>query len=319
MRRDTFLKSMAALVVVGALPVPATAATNVKIMVPASPGGGWDLIGRSLGKALQESGAVSSVTYENKGGGTGAIGLAQFVNTSKGDPSALMVMGSLMLGGLITGRPAVSLTQATPLARLTTEYTVFVVPENSQLKTMADVVDQMKKDIAGVKWGGAWRGSNEHIAAAMIAREIGVDPAKINYVPYRVGGEAGAAILGGHVTVGVSGHSEFAQYIESGKMKVLAVSAPSRLKGLNAPTLKEQGIDVEIGNWRGVYGAPAITTEQRNALIAMVVKATESKVWVESLEKNNWTPALLAGPKFEQFVDREFARLRATMVKAGMV
>ena len=319
MRRDTFLKSMAALAAVGALPLPAWAAANLKMMVPANPGGGWDTTGRALGKALQESGAASSVTYENKGGAAGAIGLAQFVNASKGDPNALMVMGAVMLGGLITGKPPVSLTQATPLARLTTEYNVFVVPENSQLKSMKEVVDQMKKDPGSVKWGGGSRGSTEHIAAAMIAREVGVDPAKINYVPFRGGGEATAAILGGNVTVGGSGYSEFQQYIESGKMRALAVTAPARLKGVNVPTLKEQGINVEIGNWRGVYGAPDISADQRKALTDAVVKATKSKAWAEALEKNNWTPALLAGPEFEQFVEREFASLRATMVKAGMV
>jgi len=319
MRRDTFLKSMAALAAAGALPLPVWAAANLKMMVPANPGGGWDTTGRALGKALQESGAASSVSYDNRGGAAGAIGLAQFVNASKGDPNALMVMGAVMLGGLITGKPPVSLTAATPLARLTTEYNVFVVPENSPLKSMKDVVEQMKKDVGSVKWGGGSRGSTEHIAAAMIAREVGVDPAKINYVPFRGGGEATAAILGGNVTVGGSGYSEFQQYIESGKMKALAVTAPARLKGINVPTLKEQGINVEIGNWRGVYGAPAITAEQRKALTDMVVKATKSKAWAEALEKNNWTPALLAGLEFEQFVDREFASLRATMVKAGMV
>ncbi len=319
MRRDEFLKSMAALAAVGALPLSARAAASLKMMVPANPGGGWDTTGRALGKALQESGAASSVTFENKGGAAGAIGLAQFVNASKGDPNALMVMGAVMLGGLITGKPPVSLTQATPIARLTTEYNVFVVPENSPIKSMKEVVEQMKKDPGSVKWGGGSRGSTEHIAAAMIAREVGVDPAKINYVPFRGGGEATAAILGGNVTVGGSGYSEFQQYIESGKMKAIAVTSPTKLKGSNAPTLKEQGINVEIGNWRGVYGAPGITPEQRKALTDMVVKATKTKAWAEALEKNNWTPALLAGAEFEQFVDREFASLRATMVKAGMV
>jgi putative tricarboxylic transport membrane protein len=177
----------------------------------------------------------------------------------------------------------------------------------------------MKKDPGSVKWGGGSRGSTEHIAAAMIAREVGVDAAKINYVPFRGGGEATAAILGGNVTVGGSGYSEFQQYIESGKMRAIAVTSATRLKGLNIPTLKEQGINVEIGNWRGVYGANGITPEQRKALTEMVVKATKSKAWAESIEKNNWTPALMVGAEFEDFVDREFASLRATMVKAGMI
>ena len=319
MRRDTFLKSLAALAASGALPLSALAAANVKMMIPANPGGGWDSTGRALGKALQDAGVASSVTFENKGGAAGAIGLAQFFNASKGDPNAVMVMGAVMLGGIITGKPPVSITQVTPIARLTTEYNVFVLPENSPFKTLADVVAQMKKDPGSVKWGGGSRGSTEHIAAAMIAREAGVDAAKINYVPFRGGGEATAAILGGNVTVGGSGFSEFQQYIEAGKMKGIGVTAPSRIKGVNIPTLKEQGINVEIGNWRGVYGAAGITPAQRDALTDMVVKATKSKAWAEAVEKNAWTPALLTGKAFDEFVDRDFAGLRAIMVKSGMI
>jgi putative tricarboxylic transport membrane protein len=317
MRRNDFLKAMAALAAAGALPLSARAAANLKMMIPANPGGGWDTTGRALGKALQDAKVADSVTYDNKGGAAGALGLAQFVNGSKGDPNALMVMGAVMLGGIITGKPPVNLSQATPIARLTSEYNVFVLPANSPLKTMADVIAQLKKDPGSVKWGGGSRGSTEHIAAAMIAQKVGVDPSKINYVAFRGGGEATAAILGGNVTVGGSGYSEFAEYIKAGKMKPIAVTSAQRLNGV--PTLKEQGIDVEIGNWRGVYGAPGITAAQRKALTDMVLAATKSKSWKESLEKNDWTPALLAGPAFDKFVDDEFASLRATMVKSGMV
>jgi putative tricarboxylic transport membrane protein len=319
MRRDDFLRAIAALAATGAVPWGAQAAAHLKMLIPANPGGGWDSTGRALGKAIQEAGGATGISYDNKGGAAGALGLAQFVNASKGDPNAMMVMGAVMLGGLITAKAPVSLSQATPLARLTSEYNVFVLPEASPLKTMKDVVEQLRKDPGSVKWGGGSRGSTEHIAAAMLAREVGVDPAKINYVAFRGGGEAVAAILGGNVTVGGSGYSEFQQYIESGKMKPIAITSPARLKGLNIPTMKEQGYNVEIGNWRGVYGAPGITAEQRKALIDVVVKATKTKAWAEAMEKNNWTAALLTGKEFEDFVDREFASLRATMVKAGMV
>lgn len=319
MRRDTFLKSMAALAAAGALPMTAQAAAALKMMIPANPGGGWDATGRALGKALLESKVADNVTYDNKGGAAGALGLVQFVNAAKGDPNAIMVMGAVMIGGIITGKPPVSLSQATPLARITSEYNVFVLPANSPLKTMADVVEQLKKDPGSVKWGGGSRGSTEHIAAAMIAREAGVDPAKINYVAFRGGGEATAAILGGNVTVGGSGYSEFSEYINAGKMKALAVTSGTRLKGINIPTLKELGYNVEIGNWRGVYGAPGITAAQRKALTDMLLKAAKTKSWAEDSEKNNWTPAVMSGKEFEDFVDNDFASLRATMVKAGMI
>ncbi|MES2718954.1 MAG: tripartite tricarboxylate transporter substrate-binding protein [Pseudomonadota bacterium] len=320
MRRDTFLRSMAALAATAGLsPLALANAANLKMMIPANPGGGWDTTGRALGKALQDAQAAATVSYDNKGGAAGAIGLAQFVNANKGDGNAMMVMGAVMLGGIITGKPPVTLSQATPIARLTSEYNVFVLPASSPLKTMADVVAQMKKDPGSVKWGGGSRGATEHIAAAMIARAAGVDPSKINYVAFRGGGEATAAILGGNVTIGGSGYSEFAEYIKTGKMRAIAVTSETRLKGIDVPTLKEQGIDVVIGNWRGVFGAPGITPAQRQALTEMIVKATKSKAWAEAMEKNQWTPALLTGPAFDKFVDDEFASLRAVMVKSGMV
>jgi len=319
MRRDTFLKSMAALAAAGSFPLSAFAAANVKMMIPANPGGGWDTTGRALGKALVDSGAAATVSYDNKGGAAGALGLAQFVNGSKGDANALMVMGAVMLGGLITGKPPVSLSQATPIARLSSEYNVFVVPAASPFKSIKEVVEQLKKDPGSVKWGGGSRGATEHIAAAMIAREVGTDPAKINYVAFRGGGEATAAILGGNVTIGGSGYSEFAEYINTGKMRALAVTSDTRLPGVNIPTLKEQGINVVIGNWRGVYGAPGITPAQRQELTDMILKAVKSKSWLEASQKNNWTAAVLTGPAFDKFVDDDFAALRATMVKSGMV
>ena len=319
MRRDDFLRSLAALAAGGAIPWSAQAAQAIKMMIPANPGGGWDTTGRALGKALQESGEASSVSYDNKGGAAGALGLAQFANSAKGDPNALMIMGAVMLGGMITGKPPVSLSAATPVARLTSEYNVFVVPAESPMKTMADVVAQLKKDPGSVKWGGGSRGSTEHIAAAMTARAVGVDPAKINYVAFRGGGEAVAAILGNNVSVGGSGYSEFAEYIKVGKMRPIAMTSEKKIAGIDVPTMKEQGIDVVIGNWRGVYAGGAITPAQRDAAAAMVVKATKTKAWAEALEKNNWTPAVMTGPAFEKFVDDEFASLRAVMVKSGMV
>ena len=319
MRRDNFLKSLAALAATGGFPLSALAAANVKMMIPANPGGGWDTTGRALGKALQEAKVADSVTYDNKGGAAGALGLAQFINSAKGDSNALMVMGAVMLGGIITGKPPVNLSQVTPIARITSEFNVFVLPASSPMKTMAEVVAQLKKDPGSVKWGGGSRGSTKHIAAAMIAREVGVDPSKINYVAFRGGGEATAAVLGGNVTVGGSGYSEFSEYINTGKMKAIAVTSGSRLKGINVPTLKEQGINVEIGNWRGVYGAPGITEPQRKALTDMVLAALKTKSWQQALEKNNWTSAVLSGAAFDKFVDDEFASLRATMVKSGMV
>lgn len=318
MRRDAFLKTLAALAAAGALPLPALAAPNLKMLIPANPGGGWDTTGRALGKAMLDAKQADTVTYDNKGGAAGALGLAQFLSGSKGDPNSLMVMGAVMLGGLITSKSPLNLMQCTPIARLTTEYNVFVLPANSAHKSMADVIEQLKKDPGSVKWGGGSRGSTEHIAAAMIARKVGVDPAKINYVAFRGGGEATAAILGGNVTIGGSGYSEFAEYIKAGKMKPIAVTSAQRLPGIDVPTLKEQGIDVELGNWRGVFAPPGITPAQRKALTDLILATTRSASWAEALKKNEWTPSVLSGDAFGKFVEDDFASLRAIMAKSGM-
>lgn len=319
MRRDEFLKTLTALAVAGSLPGVALAGTNLKMMLPANPGGGWDSTGRALGKAMSEGKLVDSVQYENKGGAAGVIGLAQFANSAKGDGNSLMIMGAVMLGGIIGSKPAVGLDKLTPIARLTSEYNVFVVPAASPLKTMKDVVAQMQKDPGSVKWGGGSKGSTEHIAASMLASRVGVDPKKVNYVPFRGGGEAVAAILGGNVTIGGSGYSEFAEHIAAGKMRAIGVTSDKRLPGINVPTLKEAGYDVVLGNWRGVYAGGEITAAQRAALTDLIIKTTKTKSWQESLAKNAWTPALLTGKAFDDFVDNEFATLRGTMHLAGML
>ena len=319
MRRDDFLKSLAALAAAGSLPLTARAASNLKMMIPANPGGGWDTTGRALGKAMTDGKVVDTVQYDNKGGAAGTIGLAQFINSAKGDPNALMVMGAVMLGGIITGKPPVGLDKVTPIARLTTEYNVFVLPANSPYKNMTQVVEQMKKDPASIKWGGGSRGSTEHIAACMLARAAGVDPKKVNYVAFRGGGEATAAILGGNVTVGGSGYSEFAEYVSSGKMWPIGITSEKRRPGLTIPTLKEMGYDVVLGNWRGVYGGPGLSAEQRKALTDIVINTTKTKSWTDALAKNGWSPALLTGKEFDNFVDSDFATLRATMYQAGML
>ena len=222
-------KSAAAFVlsVIALFALPALAQPSLKMMIPANPGGGWDQTGRSLAAAMQSAKLVSSVQFDNKGGAAGIIGLAQFVNSSKGDPNAVMIGGMVMVGGIILGKSAVNLSQVTPIARLTSEWEVIVVPAASPLKSMADLVKMLKENPGKVSWGGGSAGGTDHILAGLIARAVGVDAAKVNYVPYKGGGEAVAAILGGHVTVGVSGIGEFAEQVKAGKMRALAQSSPA--------------------------------------------------------------------------------------------
>ena len=289
---------------------------SLKMMIPANPGGGWDQTGRNLAAAMQSAKLVSGVQFDNKGGAAGTIGLAQFVNSSKGDPNAVMIGGMVMVGGIILNKSPVHLSQVTPIARLTSEWEVIVVPANSPHKTMGDLVKALKENPGKVSWGGGSAGGTDHILVGLIAKEVGVDPAKINYVPFKGGGEAIAAILGGHVTAGVSGLGEFAEQIKAGKMRALAQSSPQKLEGI--PSLKEQGINVELGNWRGIFGAPGISTAQRDALVKLVRSATETPAWKSTLEKLGWEPWFLAGDDYKKFLEDDTKRVASIIESLGL-
>ena len=285
----------------------ASALDSVKMMIPANPGGGWDTTGRELGKAMLAAGAVKNVQYDNKGGAAGAIGLAQFVSASKGDPNALMIGGMVMIGGTIQNKSAVTMDQVTPIARLTSEFEVVVVPTASPIKDMKDLMAKFKADPGSISWGGGSAGGTDHILAGLLAKEVGIEAGKVNYVPYKGGGEAVAAIIGGHVSAGISGVSEFAQHIQSGKMRALGVSSPTRVA--NIPTLKEQGFNVELANWRGIFGAPGITKEQQAALVKAVETATKSKSWEETLQRQDWGAFWLPGEQYGAFIQSETKRI----------
>ncbi len=291
-------------------------AQSLKMMIPANPGGGWDQTGRNLAAALQSAKLVSSVQFENKGGAAGAIGLAQFVNSAKGDPNAVMIGGMVMVGGLYLQKSPINLGQVTPLARLTSEWEVIVVPAASPHKTIGELMDAYKKNPGGVSWGGGSAGGTDHILVGLMVKALGGEPAKINYVPFKGGGEAVAAIIGGHVTAGVSGLGEFAEQIKGGKMRALAVSAPHKIDGI--PSLKEQGIDVELGNWRGIFGAPGITPQQRDALVAMIKAGTETPAWKATLEKLGWTGYFLGGDDYRKFIEEDTKRVSAVIDSLGI-
>jgi len=294
----------------------AAAQPSLKMMIPANPGGGWDQTGRNLAAAMQGAKLVSGVQFDNKGGAAGTIGLAQFVNSAKGDPNAVMIGGMVMVGGIILNKSPVNLSQVTPIARLTSEWEVIVVPASSPHKTMADLVKALKDNPGKVSWGGGSAGGTDHILVGLIAKDVGVDPAKINYVPFKGGGEAIAAILGGHVTAGVSGIGEFAEQIKAGKMRALAQSAPKKVEGI--ASLKEQKINVELGNWRGIFGAPGITPQQRDALVKLVRSATETPAWKGTLEKLGWEPWFLGGEEYKKFLEEDTKRVAAIIESLGL-
>jgi putative tricarboxylic transport membrane protein len=292
---------------------------ELKLMAPAAPGGGWDQTARSMQQALTQSGLAKSVQVNNVPGAGGTIGIAQFVNSAKGDPNQLMVTGYVMVGAILTNKAPVGLEQTTPIARLTAEYEAIVVPANSPIKNAQDLAAALKADPAKVTWAGGSAGGVDHIAAALFAKAAGADPTKINYIPFSGGGEALAAILGGKVTAGISGYGEFESQIKAGKLRLIGMTSPKKLANVDAPSLKEQGVDLEIANWRAVVAPPGITAEQKKTLTETVDKLVKSKEWTEILKQKGWDDAYLSGDEFAKFLANDLMRTKEVLASVGLV
>jgi putative tricarboxylic transport membrane protein len=237
----------------------------------------------------------------------------------KGNDSAMMVMGVIMVGGILTNKSPVTLDQVTPLARLTIEYNAIAVAPTSPLKTAKDFVDALKADPGKLAVGGGSAGGVDHITLALVGQTAGVPAAKLNYVAYQGGGEMIAAVAGGKLGAAISGASEFKQYVDSGRLRLLAVTSESRLAGVNAPTLKESGINVVIGNWRGLVGPPGMSAAGRASAIAMLDKMKGGKAWQETLKKQGWDDAYLSGEAFAGFLKEENARIGQILKEVGLV
>ena len=297
----------------------ALAQMELKILAPAAPGGGWDGTARSMQQVLTATGIGKNVQVYNIPGAGGSVGLAQFVNTAKGDPNQLMVNGFVMVGSLITNKSPVNLGMVTPIARITAEAEVIVVPANSPIKDAKDLVAAMKADLAKVTFAGGSAGGVDHILAGLLAGTIGLDGSKVNYVPFSGGGEALAAMLSGRVTAGISGWGEFEGQIKAGKLRAIAVTSAERLKDNPTPTLKEQGINLDLINWRSVMAAPGITPEQKKALSEAIDKMVKSKEWKDVLAQRGWDDAYLPEPAFGEFLKAEQARVETVLKSVGLV
>lgn len=315
--RRTIIAGLAAAAFCG--PALAQAPSELKIIAPAGPGGGWDTAARSVQQVLTGTGLAKSVQVQNVTGAGGTVGLAQFINGAKGDPSQLLVNGITMVGAILTNKAPVNLDQVTPLVRLTGDPLVIVVPESSPLKTVKDLAAAIKDNPARFIWAGGSAGGADHILAALMAKAAGSDPAKLNYVAFSGGGEALAAMLGGRVTAGVSGYGEFESQIKAGKLRAIALSSGKRLDGVDVPTLKELGFDVEVTNWRAVMAAPGISADQKRELTGIFEKMVKSKEWAEVLKARGWDDYYLSGEPFVAFLKEEQARVSDVLRSIGLV
>lgn len=297
---------------------PAAAQTlNLRVMAPASPGGGWDQTSRAIQTVLQDEGIAKPVQVFNVPGAGGTIGLAQLYN-SKGDGNLLMTMGLVMVGAIQTNSSKVDLSRVTPIARLTGEYEVIVVPASSPYKTLGDLATAWKANNA-LAFAGGSAGGTDHMLVGLFAKAAGVDTKKMNYVPFSGGGETLAAVLGNQVAAGVAGYGEFEAQIKAGKLRALGISAPRAQAGIPVPTMKSQGFNVDLANWRGIVAPPGISGSQKAALVAAMDRMHKSKAWKDTLKTRNWTDLYMSGSRFDVFLKLEAVRTREVLKDIGLV
>ena len=315
--RRRLLGSWAITVALAAIAMAAPAMEQLRLIAPAAPGGGWDQTARVMQQTLQRAGIVRIAPVENIPGAAGTIGLARFVGAERGTGDVLMVSGLIMLGGIVMHRSPVTLHDVVPIARLTGEYEVIAVPVASPFRSLADLVAALKQKPEAISWGGGSAGGSDQMLAGLIADAVGIDPSRINYIAFSGGGESLSAVLGGQVSVGINGLAELEPQIAAGTLRALAISSSERLSGLNVPTLREQGVDVQFENWRSLVAPPGISTSDRRRLETTVDAMVQSAEWREALQRYRWIDRYLTGPQLAAFVDAEEQRARDILRKLG--
>ncbi|PUE44499.1 tripartite tricarboxylate transporter substrate binding protein [Limnohabitans sp. 2KL-51] len=291
---------------------------TLNMFVPAAPGGGWDGTARSIERAAKAAGLVGNMQFENVGGAGGMVGLPRFVNQRKGQGNILMVGGSVMIGAGIANKSPVTIKNVIPIARLTEEAGVIVVPSAGKIKTWKELEAAIKANPKAVSVAGGSAGGTDHLILGMLIKALGKNPREAAYVAFAGGGPANAAILGNQVVAGISGYSEFEEQIKAGKMIPLAVSGKSRIPGVNVPTLTELGINVSESNWRGVFAAPGISDVQYNVLIDFVTRLSQSAAWKQELETRKWTNAFMTERPFERDLAKDIADKEVLMKELGL-
>lgn len=294
---------------------------DLRIMAPADPGGGWDSTARVMGDVIRKADVVDKgVEVYNVPGAGGTIGLSQLSSKQSGKSNELMVMGLVMLGAIQTNKSPVDLSKTTPLASLTTEPEAIAVRAKSPYQTLDDLVKDMKADPGKFSFGGGSAGGTDQILAGLLAKAAGVDPSQPKYVAYSGGGEALQSILSGSVDAGISGVSEFTDQVEAGEMRVLAVSSPEGVEVAGKPvkSISEQGLDVEITNWRGVVGPPDIKPAERDAAIEALQKMHDSAEWQDAMKQNDWDDFFKTGDEFQSYIDSENERVKGILGEIGL-
>lgn len=272
----------------------ASARSKLTLIAPAAAGGGWDGAAREIQQVMRSEGIVNSTQVVNIPGAGGTIGLNELAQM-RGESQTLMMMGITMLGAIRVNKSTRTLDDVTPIARLTNDYDVLVVPADAPYDSVDDLVAQWKKDPNKFAFGGGSLGSVDQMIIAELAQQAGIDPLDVNYIAYAGGGELATSLLSGTIKASVSGWADFSDQVEAGRLKALAISADDPVEGIDLPTLKDEGYDVTLTNWRGIVAPPGITAEQKAELEKIVTEVVESAPWAEALERNQWTDSFMVG------------------------
>lgn len=289
------------------------------LVAPANPGGGWDQTARLVQQVLTTRHIVSApIEVINRGGAGGTIGLAELVTRHRRNPHVIMIGGSVMLGAIVMHESAFTLRDTVPLARLISEYEVIAVPAASPFRTLDDLIAAFKQAPESISWAGGSAGGLDQILVGLLAQRLGIDPTRARYVAFTGGGEAAAAVMGGQVSAGVSGYGEWKALARSGRMRLLATSAPLRRAGDEPPTLRELGLDLVLSNFRCVVAPPGISNSARQTLVSALERMRATPDWQEILRRNEWEDSFLVGREFESFLEREMLTTAATLRQLGL-
>ena len=292
--------------------------SGLRVMVPNSPGSGYDQTARAATKAMEDADLAKTVEVFNVAGAGGTVGLQRLVN-EKGNGDLLMQMGLGVVGAEFTNKSQAKLAETTPIAGLIEEAEVIVVPKDSPYQDLKALTDAWKADPGKLPVGGASNpGGPDHLTPMLLAEEVGVDPTTVNYVPYDGGGELLAGILGKKLAFAATGVSEVAEQAKSGDLRILAVTSEEPVEGVDAPTLQEEGIDLTFINWRGIVAAPDISDADRARLTDLVTEMHGSPEWKQALETNGWTDAFMTGDEFSTFLTSESERVQGVLSGLGL-
>ncbi|SBT90758.1 putative tricarboxylic transport membrane protein [Streptomyces sp. DI166] len=293
---------------------------GLRLMVPNTPGGGYDITARTAAKDAEDAGLAHNIEVFNLPGAGGTVGLTRLVS-EHGNGKLAMSMGLGVVGAARSNHAPKTLADTTPIARLTEEQDVVVVAEESPYKSIDELIEAWRKDPGKLPvGGGSSPGGPDHLAPMLMARAAGIAPKDVNYIPFDGGGELLASILGNKVAFGVSGVGEYLDQIKAGELRVLAVTGPERVGELgDAPTLKESGYDVNFTNWRGIVAPPGLTDAERDKLTRFVEALHDSPEWRKSLERNGWEDAFLTGEKFGDFLAAQDRRVVSVLKELGLV